>query len=653
MVNLVFKFFNGDWKKIALLIKESKNQQLLLELIKKDYTEGKFLNSIQQKNWKDICINLEEILNSVSLENQKKILALLLAQDLFFMNWSSFDFFYSGYQVGFSNGYNSGYQDSEDKKENKIEKKKKDLVPIRITEKLTNERIQNWIIGNYDSLEEAQADCKYTSQTEAYLNLIAGRNVFLTGPAGSGKSFVIDQYANMLTALDPNIDIIRTSTTGVSATNINGITIHSFLGCHFKDYNRPYNDVKEEYSIHSKERWRRGDKKLKNADVVIIDEISMMSKSFFNFFTERYKDVKSKAQIIVCGDFSQLPPVATQEDIKEFGNEISEFCFDSEGWKELELKVCYLDKLYRTKDKRLAFILNEISLGRGNTSEVISELKKLPQTQSEYNKGSALLLSSNVNVDKINQEQQDKNLNEINIYNPTIREDLVTLNIDKEEKIKRCEEFMIKNKHDSPLILKEDDTIMITSNLYERDLYEESEGNSLVLANGTIGTFVYDPNHEYKFGIKLKNKSVFFIPPKIASISYMTYDEQMLPKSVTEAAYEYIPMKLAYAITIHKSQGQSFSDVTCDLTSTFMKGLGYVALSRAQSYDGITLLNKYKKAIPFNEKALSIGEQSLDVKVKTQEQALKNRKSSSIILQEVLKDPIHYMRSNFVRKGKK
>lgn len=657
--NLIFIHYKGNLKEIVYKIRDCVNKDILLKLLLENVNNPIYEIYIRNADWRNICLNLKPLTDELDEKIQNRFLVVLIHLSKYKINnLNELEIFYKGLNRGKKIGYKTGYKDKSNNIPNKYIKNV--IKPISPKESINNKRIQDWILGNYKSIEEAQNDCNYTSQTEAYLNLLSGRNVFLTGPAGSGKSFVVQQYTNILTAVNPKIKIIKTSTTGISATNIDGITIHSFMSIPFEEFNKDYYEVKERYQKDTKLKrvWTRSNKKFQEADLIIIDEISMMSESFFDFFFEKYRESKTKAQIIVSGDFSQLPPVADKEKIAEFGDKVKNFCFYSKGWKELDFSVCYLDKLYRAKDKKLSRILDLISLGQGNTQEVINSINNLPQTKNKFVKGSALILSTNADVDKINKEEQEKNTSKPVMYDIIYMPELVNDSsfATDEEKLKSCKDFANKSNTLLSKTFKDGDTIMVTSNLYNDDfpfISYEGYDKKLILANGTIGIYRYKEDEDYPY-IEVKGKLIL-LPEKISKKTRYEQDPKNQKENIeiVEAAYKEFPIKLAYAITIHKSQGQTFSNITCDLTKTFMPGLGYVALSRATSYEGITLLNEKGKIHPFNHLSLEIGEQSLEVKKETQRLALVNRNKSDILLKTVLDNPISYIKNNFKRAFRK
>ena len=687
MKNKIYNYFDNNSQLVLTKLRNSPNKKLIRD----------FINSeISLKDSDNIENNFKKYTDKLTKETQSKILmTLVYLKDYKINDIKTFEVYHKGLRKGKRVGYKSGYSDAKSNKPNKYRtdkslkeatkladelfssteentdtvKEKKEAkttiqkkVPTEIPQQLSKKNIKSLLLGSYNTLEEAENDCNYTSQTRAYINLLQGKNTFLTGPAGSGKSFVINRYTTMLERQHRDIQIARTSTTGISATNINGRTIHSFLGINFVDFNYDYYEVKKRYQKLPNDRKRLlgGLKRIRESNIIIIDEVSMMSEQFFNFFADMYKDSKSKAQIIVCGDFSQLPPVAPKEKIEEFGESAGNFCFESRGWKSFNFSICYLDKIFRAKDKKLSHILDEISLGRGVSKDVVASLLDLPQTKDKFLKGSALLLSTNADTDKINKREQDKNKNKLYTYTPLTRPDLVNEpDFTEEQKVEACQHYMTKDKKEKPVSLKQGDTVMVTSNLYATDFYNidndiDSDENPLILANGTIATFIVD---EHNKGIPIfgvcYNDEEYYIKPKLFSDEYMVeilpekdeYDEDEIEyERIVRAAYQTIPLKLAYAITIHKSQGQSFSNVTCDLTKSFMAGLGYVALSRARDFKGITLLNENGLKYPFNKKSLEINPESLVIKKKTQALAKQQRENTSMEeLKDVLNSPFAYM----------
>lgn len=521
---------------------------------------------------------------------------------------------------------------------------------------VTSDSVKKVILGNYDSLKSAVMDCEYTSQAEAYLRLFNGDNIFITGPAGSGKSFVVQQYCDIMIKINPNIKIYKTSTTGLSAANIGGETIHSYMGygmnkLSYEDYNKaletelrellyqegvdinsedPFDKVmikESTNSVYKKKKFVL--KRLAKTDILIIDEISMMSASMFNFLRGLVDESKSDLQLIVSGDFSQLPPVAKKEDILEHGEDLAKFCYKTDSWNKFEFTTCYLDKLYRAKDIELGMILDKISLGFGR--EVAPLLNKLPRTKNKFNKGTALLLSTNANVDKINKEEQEKNTGE-EYFNKILYSGEEGSNY-----YKKSVRYTKNNNIPEELTLKIGDTIMCTRNVQvdPMNILVNGARNSPLsekvsqLRNGMIGEFVVNADNKWGIKVSFKNNFIeyyFDEPHKFEQEDEYKRDEKTdeiikVPSNVWCSQY---PFKLAYAITIHKSQGQTFSHITIDLTKCWTEGLGYVAISRAMTLGSIVLLeNDYGEV--FNSLALKINPQSLIIKRDTKEAAKKAR----------------------------
>ena len=509
--------------------------------------------------------------------------------------------------------------------------------------------VKNATLNGYNSVNEAIDDCDYTSQTEAYLNLLQGRNIFISGPAGSGKSFVVQKYCSFLKRLNPNLNIIKTSTTGLSALNIQGVTIHSFIGMGLgkRTYHQVKDDLQQTYnqeifgrklSSEQKNKIRQRifkqfdfqSRRIRQADVLIIDEISMLSKYHFKWVIDRLKDlgVAKSCQVIVSGDFSQLPPVATKADISEQGSSVKEFCFGSDEWNEMNFAICYLDKLYRAKDKKLATILNAIADGNGDSPVLEKAIKSIKTTTESYKPGQAMLLSTNADVNKINLSEQSKNPNKPYKFKTSYFQDL---NGDFSASKKFAQEILVPDM----LVLKSNDTVMITTNLMVSEEDVVVYGDSKIpisrlcqLKNGMIGIFLmlgHEPVFQFEIGdVKIHYRLQPYMFKKTITVynpELDIYEEKIVTKC------EQLPLKLAYAISIHKSQGQTFYNVVADLTRCWMEGLGYVALSRAQSISGLTLLvNEDGKII--NSKSLKINSESLRIRTLVQEGAKKLRKSN-------------------------
>jgi uncharacterized protein 030L len=552
---------------------------------------------------------------------------------------------------------------------------------------MNNKELLNEILLENSNFDEALEGAEYTSQTEAIIQMLMGNNVFLSGPAGSGKSFVIRKYCELVESFNPKVKIHKTSTTGLSAINIGGQTIQSFSGMGI--YKHTYEDYLKLPGVTDSGLYRGSLFKIRSSQILIIDEVSMLSARDLQFLVDRIKDIKKNIkylQIIVSGDFTQLQPVATKKDIETYGTDLADFCYGTKAWEELNFSLCYLDKIQRTSDKTLKELLDNISLGNGLSKEVADTIRTIPTSTTKYKPGVALLVSTNYQVDKINEDNHKINKGELftnkTWCNPRTPED--------------SEKYAFRElKLPEILKVKHGDTIMITANessampysvphiKYNLDnkerLIRTSEAKNL--KNGMIGTFEFIDNEPYfKYYDSELEKTFYY---RLSEITYakeevtpaQLKEREELKKSIKDNILEHYtkeevkayknkknkylvseidsevedelaremkkrklsvilaecaqyPIKLAYAISIHKSQGQSFDNITVDLTNCWTPGLGYVALSRATSLKGISLLRNESNGRVLNKNAILVTEESINIKKDIMKKSKELRKAN-------------------------
>ena len=233
-------------------------------------------------------------------------------------------------------------------------------------------------------------------QTTALEMLKAGHNVFLTGSAGTGKTHLLNQYINYLK--EREMDLAITAPTGIAASHINGMTIHSFFGIGIRE------NVDEHFldSLIQKEFLHKRLKKLK---VLIIDEISMVSPLLFDSIDKilrafKYSDEPfGGLQLVLSGDFFQLPPISQNTNNLRFA-------WQAEVWKKAGLKSCYLTEKFRQSDESLITILDEIRSGKVSekSMEILHSCRK---KELKNNPRITKLYTHNKDVDRINQEELD------------------------------------------------------------------------------------------------------------------------------------------------------------------------------------------------------------------------------------------------------
>ena len=399
-------------------------------------------------------------------------------------------------------------------------------------------------------------------QTQALDILKSGYNTFLTGPPGSGKTFLLNKYIEYLRKHGASVSI--TASTGIAATHMGGTTLHSWSGLGIRDSV----DDQEIKKICEKSYLR---KRIKNTGVLIIDEISMIKADQFEAVNKICQYIKRNPrpfggiQVICSGDFFQLPPVERDGKKIEFVNE-------ADIWEKMEMKVCYLDEQHRTKDKKLHKILNHI---RENEAEESKKLLLSSYTESKSSKNVITkLYTHNIDVDSINYSELGKIKGQEYYYQMTMRGNPVVAEILK----KSC---LAPEK----LILKKGAQVMFIKNNFEAGY-----------VNGTQGEIIDFVAADLPVVLTQEGKKI--------TVKYADWSVEEENSIVAEISQ--IPLRLAWAITVHKSQGMNLNSAEMDLSRCFLTGMGYVALSRLKTLSGLKLNGINHLAFCVNPTALKM-----------------------------------------------
>lgn len=418
------------------------------------------------------------------------------------------------------------------------------------------------------------------TQAEALDILKMGKNVFLTGPAGSGKTHVINAYVKYLKS--HAVDVAVTASTGIAATHIGGQTIHSWSGLGIKD-------TLTDYDIETLMERQYLYKRFEKTKVLIIDEVSMLHHFRLDLIEWICRQMKRNEapfggmQIILCGDFFQLPPVSKRRfDGYEFIEPVeSEFAFKAESFLNSKFTICYLSEQHRQKDNQYLTILNQIRANKV-TQKTVDLLKTRLNADPDTGNIVTRLYTHNIDVDEINKKHLRLIQAGEKVYNMTWKgaPSLVET---------------LKKSCLSPevLVLKKGARVMFTKN--------QPEGGYV---NGTLG-IVKDFGSFGEPIVETNSGMTFSVSPQSWKIE---------EEGKVKAEIEQLPLRLAWAITVHKSQGMSLDAMEVDLSKSFVKGMGYVALSRVRSLDGMKLLG-------FNDMSLEIDMEVLEMDQKFQEKS--------------------------------
>ena len=403
------------------------------------------------------------------------------------------------------------------------------------------------------------------TQPQALEILKSGYNVFLTGPAGSGKTYLLNQYINYLK--ENKVELGITASTGIASTHLNGRTIHSWCGMGIE---QKLTDSQIEKLKDKELLWER----IRYAKVLIIDEISMLNAGRLDLvdnickqFRENYAPFGG-IQVILCGDFFQLPPV-TRSD-----KEDSRFVVESNVWQDMGIKVCYLEEQYRQEDQRFLQVLNDIRGSRvsAETHAILFERLNKPVG---FKIKPTKLYTHNSNVDAYNQFELARLKGDETVYQMQ-SEGIPHL-------VKTLKESCLALER---LTLKPGAVVMFVKNNFDKGY-----------VNGTLGTVKeIDEESGYPLIKTVRGQEILAYPEK-----WTIEDGHKILASISQ-----VPLRLAWAITVHKSQGMSLDCAEIDLSKTFEYGMGYVALSRVRSLAGIKLLGLNDMALKVSDKVTEL-----------------------------------------------
>lgn len=387
----------------------------------------------------------------------------------------------------------------------------------------------------------------FMTQEESLAIMDDGNSVLLTGAAGTGKTYTLNQYVRMSRSKGKTIAL--TATTGLAATHINGTTIHSWSGLGINDTIPPNfvdNLTNQRVDI------------IRSSDILIIDEISMMHHWRLDMIDKACQLVRGSElpfgglQVILAGDFFQLPPI-NRADSKYGG-----FITESEIWQNDHFVTCYLTEQYRQKeDQTYTEILNGIRAGF-LSSRQIHLLKSKIGTPLPEHEASTRLLTTNADVDQINEVRLSELSGEEFTY------EMVTTGPKKY--VEQLKNACLATEY---LKLKVGAFVMCIKNSADKKF-----------VNGSLGVVTgFESSTHYPI-VKLNNGRQVTLKPD-------TWELLDGPKK--RASLSQIPLRLAWAITIHKSQGMTLDNAKIDLSKAFVEGMGYVALSRVKNINNLSL----------------------------------------------------------------
>ena len=413
-----------------------------------------------------------------------------------------------------------------------------------------------------------------------------GISVFLTGKAGTGKTTFLK---HIVAGCSKRLAVV--APTGVAAVNAGGVTIHSFFQLPLCPYLPDVKELVTEYQMPEKNRSLRKDrvKILRTLELLIIDEISMVRADILDAIDATLKRYRKNdrpfggVQLLMIGDVQQLPPVVTESE-KPFMDQVypSPFFFNSRAFRKLGYIVIELNKIHRQRDAEFTSMLNDIRTGNPSDQTLERLNRRLdPGFDPPSGEYWIRLTTHNHQSDAINREKMDALKGKSMIFKAEIDGNYPESAYPAETELR----------------LKKGAQVMFTRN--------DTSGNSMYF-NGKIGTvtslypeiIVTDEN----------GNEIIVNQEKWDNVRYEINPETQEIQAVNDGSFTQYPLRAAWAITIHKSQGLTFDRVIIDAGRAFSFGQVYVALSRCRSLEGIVLTTPITRRCTFRNTEVAIFE---------------------------------------------
>jgi ATP-dependent DNA helicase PIF1 len=392
-------------------------------------------------------------------------------------------------------------------------------------------------------------------------NIANGNNVFITGSAGTGKSYLL----KLIKEIYNPYGFALTASTGISAVQIGGITIHSWAGIGKGD--APREQIIEHLDSFKGSKQR---KQIRAVRILAIDEVSMISADTFELldyvlrYVRRVDAPFGGIQLILLGDFLQLPPISQAENYNRF-------CFESVIWYDLKIKICELKQIYRQQDQRLVDLLNNLRFGMLTADDKLTLESRMDLDHRFLAIKPTILTTHNYLAEEANQMEISS------IHGKSFSFEQQVSGVPA--RIVFLQKYCLAPVR---LELKIGAQVMMIRNSYFKN----------GVTNGSIG-IVRDFTGKGLPIVEFDNNTILKVQP--SEWEYAEFNPNTMQTEV-KAMIRQLPLIHAWSITVHKSQGMTIDSILCDLGRLFEQGQSYVALSRVRSLSGL-----FMKSFDFNK----------------------------------------------------